>query len=184
MIFKVWSPDQQYPYNLGTCQKFLDTTPNLLNQKHWASDLDPPVKFENHQFKSFWFGFSVTCGQNFLLLQGSSAGKESTCNGGLNSQFNSRMGKITCRRDRLPISVFLGFPGGSDSKESTWNVVDLGLIPGQGRYPGEGHSNPLQYSFLENPHRQSSLPNYEKTDIQNNYKEQRNKENFMNCLLC
>ena len=28
---------------------------------------------------------------------------------------------------------------------------DAGLIPGSGRSPGEGHSNPLQYSYLENP---------------------------------
>ena len=28
---------------------------------------------------------------------------------------------------------------------------DAGLIPGSGRSPGEGHSNPLQYSCLENP---------------------------------
>ena len=28
---------------------------------------------------------------------------------------------------------------------------DLGLIPGSGRFPGGGHSNPLQYSSLENP---------------------------------
>ena len=28
---------------------------------------------------------------------------------------------------------------------------DLGLIPGWVRSPGEGHSNPLQYSGLENP---------------------------------
>ena len=34
------------------------------------------------------------------------------------------------RRDRLPIPVFLGFPCGSDGKESTCNVGDLGLIPG------------------------------------------------------
>ena len=26
-----------------------------------------------------------------------------------------------------------------------------GLIRGSGRSPGEGHGNPLQYSFLENP---------------------------------
>ena len=32
------------------------------------------------------------------------------------------------RRDRLPTPVFLGFPGGSDSKESACNVEDLGLI--------------------------------------------------------
>ena len=31
------------------------------------------------------------------------------------------------------------------------NVGDLGLIPGSGRFPGEGNGNPLQYSCLENP---------------------------------
>ena len=36
--------------------------------------------------------------------------------------------------------VFLGFAGGSASKESTCNVGDLGLIPGLGRSPGEGNS--------------------------------------------
>ena len=59
-----------------------------------------------------------------------------------------------------PILVTLwevGFPGGSDSKESACNMGDLGLIPGLGRSPGEGHGNPLQYSCLENPHGQRSL---------------------------
>ena len=28
---------------------------------------------------------------------------------------------------------------------------DMGLIPGSGRFPGGGHGNPLQYSYLENP---------------------------------
>ena len=37
----------------------------------------------------------------------------------------------------------LGFPGGSDGKESTCNVGDLGLIPGLGRSPGEGNDDPL-----------------------------------------
>ena len=31
------------------------------------------------------------------------------------------------------------------------NTGDAGLIPGAGRCPGEGNSNPLQYSCLENP---------------------------------
>ena len=43
-----------------------------------------------------------------------------------------------------------GFPGGSDSKESTCSVRDWGSIPGLGRSPGEGNGNPLQYSCLEN----------------------------------
>ena len=42
-------------------------------------------------------------------------------------------------------------PGGSDVKEYTCNVGDLGLISELRRSPGEGNDNPLQYSYLENP---------------------------------
>ena len=42
------------------------------------------------------------------------------------------------------------FSGGSDDKESACNTGDLSLIPGSGRYPGEGNGYPLQYSCLEN----------------------------------
>ena len=45
----------------------------------------------------------------------------------------------------------MGFPSGSDSKESACNAGDLNSIPGLGRSPGEGNGNPLQYSCLENP---------------------------------
>ena len=31
------------------------------------------------------------------------------------------------------------------------NVGGLGLIPGPGRFSGEGNGNPFQYSCLENP---------------------------------
>ena len=41
----------------------------------------------------------------------------------------------------------LGFPGGSDCKESACNVGNQGYIPGMGRFPGGGHDNPLQYSL-------------------------------------
>ena len=48
----------------------------------------------------------------------------------------------------------MGFPGGSDGKESACTVGDLGSIPGLGRSPGDLqeillHGNPLQYSCLE-----------------------------------
>ena len=42
-----------------------------------------------------------------------------------------------------------GFLGSSNGKESACNAGDLGSTPGSGRSPG-GHSNPLQYSSLEN----------------------------------
>ena len=45
----------------------------------------------------------------------------------------------------------MDFPGSSNGKESACNVGDLGLIPGLGRSPGEGHGNPLQDSCLQNP---------------------------------
>ena len=49
----------------------------------------------------------------------------------------------------------VGFPGGASGKEPTqWvdvrDVRDTGLIPGSKKYPGGGHSNPFQYSCLEN----------------------------------
>ena len=45
----------------------------------------------------------------------------------------------------------LGFPRSSVSKESACSAGDPGSIPGSGRSPGEGNSNPLQDSCLENP---------------------------------
>ena len=41
---------------------------------------------------------------------------------------------------------------------------DSGLIPGLGRSPGARHGNPLQYSYLENPHGQRSLLGYSPWD--------------------
>ena len=45
----------------------------------------------------------------------------------------------------------MGFPGGSDGKESACNAGDQGLIPGLGRSAGERNGNPFQYSCQENP---------------------------------
>ena len=50
---------------------------------------------------------------------GSLASKESAGNAG--DPFDSWVGKIPWRRDRLPTPV-LGSPGGSDNKESACNV--------------------------------------------------------------
>ena len=66
------------------------------------------------------------------------------------TQVDSWVRKFPWRGDRLPTSVFLGFPGGSDGKESAWNAGDLVLIPGLGRFPGVGLDKPIQYSCLEN----------------------------------
>ena len=60
------------------------------------------------------------------------------------------LGEGDHRGDRLPTLVFLGFPGGSEGKESACSAGDLGSIPGLGRSPGVGHGNSLQYSGLGN----------------------------------
>ena len=50
--------------------------------------------------------------------------------------------------------IFLGFPDDSAGRELACNAGDtgdMGLIPGLGRYSGEGNCCPLQYSCLKNP---------------------------------
>ena len=75
-------------------------------------------------------------------------------------QVCSQVRKIPWRTAWQPVLIFLGFPSSSDGKESICNAGDLGLIPGLGRSPGGGHGNPLQCSWLENPHGQRSLEGY------------------------
>ena len=45
----------------------------------------------------------------------------------------------------------MGFPGGSDNKESACNVGNPGSIPRSGKSLGEGKSYPLQYSAWRIP---------------------------------
>ena len=56
--------------------------------------------------------------------------------------------------------MFIGFPGGSDSKELTDNAGDLSLTPGLGKSSGGEHGNPFQHFCVENPHRQRSVVGY------------------------
>ena len=67
-------------------------------------------------------------------------------------RFDSWVGKIPCRKDRLPTQVFLGFSCGSDPKESTCNEGDqsswVGKIPWRRKWqytpvflPGESHGH-------------------------------------------
>ena len=54
----------------------------------------------------------------------------------------------------------MGFPGGSDGKESACDSEDLGPIPGLGRYPGEGNDCPLLLFLPGEFHGQRSLADY------------------------
>ena len=77
-------------------------------------------------------------------------------------QFDPWVREIPWRRNRLPTPVFLGFPSGSDGKESTYSAGDLGSIPVLGRSPGEGtatHSSILAWRipWIEEPVRLQSV---------------------------
>ena len=96
----------------------------------WSSDLYRITQIYGLPWQLSWLGIHLHCRRPW---------------------FDSRVRKIPWRRDRLPTPVFLGFPGGSDGRESIHNEGDLGLIPVLGRSPRGGHGNPLQYSYLENP---------------------------------
>ena len=45
----------------------------------------------------------------------------------------------------------IGLPWWLSCKESACQAGEVSLIPGLGRYPGEGNGYPLQYSCLGNP---------------------------------
>ena len=116
-----------------------------------------------------------------LGFPGSSAGKESACNAGdlgailglerspgegngYPLQYSGLENFMDCIirgviKSQTQLSNF-GFLHSSVSKESTCNVRDLGSIAGLGRSPGEGNDNPLQYSFLDNPHGQRNFAGY------------------------
>ena len=96
----------------------------------------------------------------------SSVGKESACNAGNPGsipglgrspregkgyplQYSGLENSMDCRRERLSIPVFMGFPCGSAGKESACSTGDLGSIPGLGRSPREGKGYPFQYLGLE-----------------------------------
>ena len=53
--------------------------------------------------------------------------------------------------DYLDYLDYLDLSRSSDDKDSACSAGDPGLIPGWERLSGEGNSNPLQYSYLENP---------------------------------
>ena len=64
--------------------------------------------------------------------------------------FKKKKKIVYFKMDCVTLHMTMGFPGGSDGKESACNARDVGSIPGSGRSPGEGNGYPLQYSCLDN----------------------------------
>ena len=76
------------------------------------------------------------------------------------SRFDSRVRNIPWRRDRFPTPAFMGFPGGSNGKESTCNSGELGLIPGLGKIAWRRAWQPTPVFLPEESHGQRSLVGY------------------------
>ena len=74
----------------------------------------------------------------------------SGCGCSLPTHRNDPFGKFqTLKLPCLPFFVGVLFPAGSVVKNLSANAGDSGSIPGSGRSPGQGNSNPLQCSCLE-----------------------------------
>ena len=58
------------------------------------------------------------------------------------------------------LPFIIGLPWWLSGKESTCNTGGMGSIPGSGRSPEEGNSNPFQYSCLGNPRVREAWQNY------------------------
>ena len=56
--------------------------------------------------------------------------------------------RVNVQRREMGI-VCLGFPGGSEGKESACNAGDPDLIPGSERSPGEENGNALHENFMD-----------------------------------
>ena len=70
--------------------------------------------------------------------------------------------ELHCTNIMKSIIQKLGFPGGSDGKESACNAGDRGSIPGLGRFPEEGnatYSSTLAWKipWMEEPGRLQSM---------------------------
>ena len=65
-------------------------------------------------------------------------GLHSSTLGGSNMILGSKpQGVAKKKKKKSALSVYWGFPGGSEGKESACNAGDLGSIPGSGRSPGQ-----------------------------------------------
>ena len=96
------------------------------------------------QYNIFWWESLLTSQDNGLLFLGNIltlCEKWIVFKGLLKSQCHQwRCPKLLPLLTYFPSSLcFLGFPGGSDSKESAHNMGDLGSIPGLGRFPCPGY---------------------------------------------
>ena len=83
---------------------------------------------------------------------------------GKRSEFVPWVGKMPWRRHGQPAPGFLGFPGGSDDKESARNAGDLGPIPGfnpwVGKIPWKRERLPAPVFLPGETHGQRSLVGY------------------------
>ena len=118
---------------------------NLLQGNHWHNQQETENDFQEYTESRSTDLYAIEINNlDFLIVQ-----LVKNLPAMQDTLFDSWVGKIHWRQDRLSIPVFLGFPCGSAGKESACNAGDLGSIPWLERSPGEGKGYSLQYSGLE-----------------------------------
>ena len=125
------------------------------------SFLEFNIQFNIFDFLSFWAAFQVSSASSFLIqslfsltvpLSGSST--EVLKKISMSLLLLSRISRINSAQFAfwiLSLPLFLwGLPWCLRMSQNG-NAGDIGSIPGWGRFPRRGNSNPLQYSCLGNP---------------------------------
>jgi len=142
----------------------MEELPSCWLENWWIHTIHPSViKGEKCIFRPSWLcKVHTSSGKTELYLISGNLSKSlgnsdvlapHSVNGNYNAYSKELVifGNIYCDNAQKMPRRCLGFPSGSDGKESTYNAGDLGLSPGLGRSPGGGNGNPFQYPCLENP---------------------------------
>ena len=145
-MYSLW----YYPWNQVSILGLLDTGHHLP----WGTDCFEATGSEQHRPRGF-------------LTLGCPPAQERTCShiwtvwSSSNSKYSSSSSVSELSANSVFTGLLLqtylriketwGFPGGSVIKNLPASAGDKGLIPGSGRFPGEGSSNSVQYSCLGSP---------------------------------
>ena len=99
----------------------------------------------SHKIGTWRNGHSVFIGKKLSITQEYVVYTSSVTTAWRLIHFSFLLPVLSCCFSSHRAPKIMGFPSGSDGKESVCNAEDPGLIPGSGRSPGEGNGNILVF---------------------------------------